>query len=64
MFQKIKNIFKRAFSDENETSTTTESFESSYELVENKKDDFKQSQIEINSEPVIKRTKRAVKYRK
>ena len=62
MFQKIKNIFKKTLKIED--TIVTKLPEPSRELIENKKDNIKQSKTKNNTESVIKKTKRAVKYRK
>lgn len=58
MFQKIKNLFKKALDDGFKKA------EVSLNEPEIKENQFEPSQIEIQSEPVIKKTKRSVKYRK
>lgn len=58
MFQKIKNFFKKILDDGFKKA------EISLNEPEVKENNFEPSQIEIESEPVIKKTKRSLKYRK
>ena len=57
MFEKIKNLFKKAL-DKNFESAQVSLNEPE------QKSDYEASQIEIEPEPVIKKAKRSVKYRK
>ena len=58
MFEKIKNLFKKNSPKEYQNS------EVFLNKQENKENNFESSQIEIESEPVIKQIKRSLKYRK
>ena len=58
MFQKIKKFFKKVLDDGFQKA------EISLNEPEKKENNFEPSQIEIESEPVIKKTKRSLKYRK
>lgn len=58
MFQKIKNFFKKILDGEFKKA------EISLNEPDVKENNFEPSQIEIESEPVIKKTKRSLKYRK
>ena len=59
MFQKIKNFFKKVLDDGFQKAEI-----SLNEPEVKKENNFEPSQIEIESEPVIKKTKRSLKYRK